>query len=519
MRKTYYFVAGCFIFLTGCQTLDNNELKPQQQTNQTAKIVEPIEPKVDVIPAKVKKIDTWTRIRNGMQFAVPNKKLVRQHRNWYLKHPKHLMRVSKRAQPYMHLIVEEVEKRGLPLELALLPIVESSFDPFAYSHGSASGLWQFTSPMARHFGLKMNWWYDGRRDVYASTIAALDMLEYLYRKTNQNWLYAIAAYNTGEGRVLRAVRKNKRLGKNTDFWSLDLPTETERYVPQLIALADIIKNSDKYGIKLAPIPNTPQLKPIKIDSQIDLALAAELAEMTTEDLYKLNPGYNRWATSPKNSHYLLLPIDKADLFEQAFNNTDPKDRLKWERYQIKSGDSMSVIAKRFNTTNKVIRSINNLKSNQIIAGRYLLIPISAKNDDHYTLTAKARLKRKQNITRGKVKLNYRVQSGDSLWTIAKKHQVKTSELARWNHMAPKDKLSIGKNLVIWKKDSGTKGVIRNVKYKVRSGDSLARIANKFKVKINELRKWNQLENAKYLQPGQMLKLYVDVTKISSARSL
>lgn len=237
---------------------------------------------------------------------VPDKKLVKQYREWYIKHPAHLARVSERAAPFMYLITEELEKRNMPIELALLPIVESAFDPFAYSHGSASGLWQFTSPMAKYFGLKMNWWYDGRRDVPAATHAALDMLQYLHDKTDGNWLYAIAAYNTGEGRVLNAVKQNKRRGLPIDFWSLDLPRETERYVPQLLALADVIKHADKYGIKLAHIPNKPAIDVINVGSQIDLSFAADLADMTLSDLHRLNPGYNRWSTALKGRIHWLF---------------------------------------------------------------------------------------------------------------------------------------------------------------------------------------------------------------------
>ncbi len=415
----------------------------------------------------------------------------------------------------MYLIVEEIEKRNLPLELALLPIVESSFDPFAYSHGSASGLWQFTSPMARHFGLDIDWWYDGRRDVYAATIAALDMLEYLHKKTNGNWLYAIAAYNTGEGRVLRASRNNRRAGKSTSFWALDLPTETERYVPQLLALADIIKHSDKYGLKLAPIPNKPQLRVVQIDSQIDLALAADFAGLSIDEFYKLNPGFNRWATGPEGTYNLLFPVENAERFELALAENGPEKRLKWTRYKIKSGDSLGLIAKKFNTSIRFIKKANHLEKNVIVAGKHLLIPVSAREREDYTLSLPSRLAQKQNTPRGQVKINYQVKSGDSLWIIARQFKIKTSSLARWNHMAPRDTLSVGKKLVIWLKKGKKTGVIRTVNYKVRNGDSLARIANKFKVTVKDLIKWNQLDASKYLQPGQTLSLYVDVTNYSS----
>ncbi|MCL1049030.1 LysM peptidoglycan-binding domain-containing protein [Shewanella abyssi] len=518
MRVPILFVAGGIALLTGCQTLSNqptSEGTPAAPIAAGKVVVESAQPEVVEV---VEVTDIWQRIRLNMQMDIPDEKLVRQYRDWYIKHPQHLKRVSERATPFMFLIVEELEKRNLPIELALLPIVESAFDPFAYSHGAASGLWQFTSPMARHFGLQMNWWYDGRRDVPAATIAALDMLEYLYDKTGNNWLYAIAAYNTGEGRVINAAKRNKKKGIPTDFWHLNLPRETERYVPQLLALADVIKNADEYGIVLTPISNKPQIEIIEIGSQIDLALAAELADMTTSALHKLNPGFNRWATAPAGPHNLVLPVEKAAAFKVALNNTQTSDRLNWERYKIKSGDSLGVIAKRYRTTVSALKSVNDINGNTIVIGKFLLIPVAAKNLDEYLLSAEQRKNRKQNKTRGQQKLTYKVRSGDSLWKIAKQHKIKTSQLASWNSMAPKDPLQIGQKLVIWTGDSTVSKqslteVMRTISYKVRSGDSLARIASKFNVKVSDLVRWNSLEKSKYIQPGQTLKLYVDMTKV------
>ncbi|QFU22608.1 LysM peptidoglycan-binding domain-containing protein [Shewanella eurypsychrophilus] len=513
MRKNIIVIAGAIALLSGCQSFDTSvtdkqepSLEPTVATDMKSSPVTPTV-KIDVVEVT----DVWQRIRLGITFDVPDQKLVNQYRDWYIKHPQHLERVSERAAPFLYLIVEEIEKRGLPIELALLPIVESAFDPFAYSHGAASGLWQFTSPMARHFGLEMNWWYDGRRDVPAATIAALDMMEYLYKKTDGNWLYAIAAYNTGEGRVINAVKRNKRNGKPTDFWSLSLPTETRRYVPQLIALADVIKNSDKYGTKLFPIANKPNIEVIDVGSQIDLALAAGFAGMTTSDLHKLNPGYNRWATAPKGPHNLVLPVERVAEFKVAMADIDVEDRLNWERYQIKSGDSLGLIAQRYRTTPSALRAVNDIKGNTIIAGRHLLIPVAANDPEQYAHTLEQRVKSKQNISRGSEKIDYTVKSGDSFWKIANAHKIKTAQLARWNNMAPKDTLKIGQKLAIWTGSKSNSSVTRKVNYTVRSGDSLARIASKFKVSINDLVRWNALEKTKYIQPGQKLKLYVDVT--------
>ncbi|NKZ40750.1 lytic transglycosylase [Shewanella algae] len=512
----FFMLAGSLSLLGGCQLLSQApESTAEAPVKATPAPVITQAPQVITEP-EVAVTDVWQRIRSQLNMPVPDEKLVRQYRQWYINNPRHLEQISERAAPFMYLIVEQIEERKLPMELALLPIVESAFDPFAYSHGAASGLWQFTAPMALHFGLEINWWYDGRRDVPAATAAALNMMEYLYDKTGENWLYAIAAYNTGEGRVLNAVKRNRQKGQATDFWSLSLPKETERYVPQLLALADVIKNADKYGINLTPIANEQKLEVVDVGSQIDLALAARLAGMEVNELQQFNPGFNRWATAPEGPHKLVLPLDKAKEFEIALASTEPSERLNWLRYKIRKGDSLGVIAKKHHTSIDVIRSVNGISGNNIVAGKHLLIPVALKDASAYPLSKEQRLGQNKS---GKSKRSYQVKSGDSLWQIAKDNGVSVNELVKWNGISAKTPLRPGKQLTIWTKASGksqnANAVMRTVKYKVRSGDSLARIASKFNVTVDDLLEWNQLKASKYLQPGQMLTLFVDVTRVKT----
>lgn len=485
---------------------------------------EPVIPEVVPTPAPItpQQVDNlWQRISMQMAIGQADKKQVIAQRNWYLKHPSYIKRVSDRAAPYLYFIVDEIEKRNIPLELALLPIVESAFDPFAYSHGRASGMWQIIAGTGKRFGLAQNWWYDGRRDVYASTNAALDYLEYLNKYFDGNWLHAIAAYNSGEGRVGRAIKKNRKAGKPTDFWSLGLPSETKDYVPRLLALADILKNAEQYEVNWPKIANQQQVTLVDTKSQIDLAFAAKLAGMELTDLHRLNPGFNRWATDPDGSHRLLLPLDNAKVFQAKLATTSKKDRLNWIRYKIRRGDSLGAIAKRHRTTIDVIQDVNNIKSNNIHAGKYLLIPVAAKNLSDYKLTAQSRLAKKQSQPRRGIKQTHVVKSGDNFWDISRKYKVNYRSIAKWNGMAPKDPLKPGQKLVIWTKGSNSKNsgnanaVMRNITYKVRNGDSIARIAQKFSLKVADVIKWNGLNAKKYIQPGQKLKLYVDVTRINS----
>jgi len=471
------------------------------------------------------------RVRKNfkLDLTLENRRITNQ-LNWYVRNPNYLDRTFKRSARYMHFIVEEILKRDLPMELALLPFVESAYDPFAYSHGRASGLWQFIPGTGKIYGLHQSWWYDGRRDVPASTKAALDYLSYLNKRFDGDWLHALAAYNSGSGRVSKAIRRNKKLGKRTDFWSLKLPKETKAYVPKLLALSKLVLNPEGYGSALPPIPDKPYFKIVKTGAQIDLAQAASLADIDINEIYKLNPGFNQWASSPLGPHRLLIPINKADEFTINLKTLPPKKRLNWNRYSVRNGDSLSVIAKKFNTTPTLIKQVNHLKSNMIRVKQKLLIPIASKGKSYYDLSQQNRLSNKQNNlkgSKGSTKLYYKVKTGDTIWDLALKHKVGVRSLAKWNGMAPTDVLRPGKKLLIWSKantNSATspatklpalfakkRDMIKRIGYRVRKGDSLAKIANKFSVSINNLIVWNKLNKKKYLQPGQKLTIYVDLT--------
>lgn len=463
--------------------------------------------------------DIWEHIRERLEFDIPQNKRVIVQRNWYAKHQSYLDRVAKRAEPFLHYIVQELEAENLPIEMALLPIVESAFDPFAYSHGRASGMWQFVPGTGKRFGMKQNWWYDGRRDVIASTKGAVAYLKYLHKYFDGDWMLALAAYNSGEGRVRRAMKNNARKNKPTDFWSLDLPKETRAYVPKLLALADLVKRPEDFNIKFYEIDNSPVIETVDIKSQLDLAKAARLADLSLAEFQRLNPGFNRWATDPDGPHYLVLPSTKVEQFKTGLAKLSEKERLSWQRYKIKSGDSLIRIANKFHTTPELIRKVNNISGNNIRAGKHLLIPVAAQALDDYILSQDQRLTKTQTKQRNGVKSVHVVKSGDTLWDIGRKYKVSTRSIAKWNGMAPRDTIKPGQELVIWQKvglrqtakNKDAKAIMRNITYRVRKGDSFARIADKFNVKISDIERWNSLSRKQYLQPGQMLKLSVDIT--------
>lgn len=465
--------------------------------------------------------DLWSRIRSGYRLRKQDHAKIDAEIRWYSRHPEYMLRVTKRARRYMFHIVESLEARNMPLEIALLPIVESAFDPFAYSHGRASGMWQIIPGTGKMLGLKQNWWYDGRRDVLASTDAALTYLERLNKRFDGDWLLALASYNSGAGNVSRAIRKNKKRGKPTDFWHLDLPRETKAYVPRLIALSKLIADPAKYTLSLTPIANEPHFEIVDVGSQIDLAQAASLAGINMDILYHLNPAFNRWATDPKGPHTLLVPVGKGDQLREKVSAIPANERVTWERYTIKNGDSLSTIAKRYKISVSSLKTLNKLRSNTIGAGKTLMVPMATESGQHYSYSMDERIAKRHAAVDKKHKgssINYVVKQGDSLWSIGRQYKVSTRALARWNSMAPGDPIRLGQTLKIWTTNpkvpslAKSTGVIRKLFYKVRSGDSLARIAQKFKLSVSDIVGWNQIQSSKYLQPGQKLTLFVDVTK-------
>ena len=521
-----------FINLNGCKLLQlresSNEV-PILKADLKTKISEPTKPALTPIgfcKAKEGPIDpesfsdAWQRVAHQMELAIPDNQRVRAHKSWYLNHPKYLERVTKRSDPYLYFIVEEIERRKLPLELALLPIVESAYDPFAYSHGRASGMWQFIPGTGKGFGLSQNWWFDGRRDVFLSTHAALDYLARLNKRFKGNWLHALAAYNSGQGNVSKAIRNNKKKGKPTDFWSLKLPAETKAYVPKLLALADILRNLQTNNMPWSLVKNEPYFTRIATETQIDLSLAADLSEQSMKEFYKLNPAFNHWATPPNGPHYLLFPIEKAEIFERNLKTVPTNERIAYKRYRIKSGDSLSQIAQKFSTTVALLKKHNQIHKTSIRAGKSLLIPVASKARAQYSKSNQQRLLAKQNTKRQGNKVAVRVSRGDSFWTLSRRYGVGMRQLASWNNMAPTDTLKVGQRLVLWSKQPSIKRAslmsnnqrTKKIHYKVRNGDSFARIADKFNVSLNKIKQWNSsLSKNKYLQPGQSLTLFVDIT--------
>jgi membrane-bound lytic murein transglycosylase D len=316
----------------------------------------------------------WSRLFSLYALPDVDNPRIEQEIQKLLKHPNHLLAIQKRAEPYLYLILQEIESKNLPGELALLPIIESAFRVEARSPMDAVGLWQFMPATGSSFGLKQNWWYDGRRDVYASTEAATSYLKQLNKMLDGNWLLTLASYNWGIGNVQKAIRRNAEHSLDTNYWSLNMPRETMEYVPKLLAVAKLFAHADEYNFPLKNIPNQPFLKAINIDSQLDLSKAAEMAGMSWEEFSTLNPGFKHSISSPDGNYRLLVKIKYAATFKRKLAKLALNERVKWIEHTIQLGEDLNSIAKQHDISVRSLVEINQLNNKPLVIGSILHIP-------------------------------------------------------------------------------------------------------------------------------------------------
>jgi membrane-bound lytic murein transglycosylase D len=454
--------------------------------------------------------DVWDELADRFTLVDAHKAQYQDYLTFYLNNTRHLERASIRAKPYLHFIMQEIRRRNMPTEIALLPIVESAFYPYALSRMQAAGLWQFIPSTGRIYGLKQDWWFDGRQDVYLSTLAALDFLQSLYELNNQDWFLALASYNAGYGRIQQATARLKREDADADvnYWSIRpyLPRETRHYVPQLLAVSYLIKHREKYELAIEAIPNEPYLTRIELDRQIDLNKIADAIGLKAELIKHLNPGYLKSVTPPQGPHNVMIPISHQAAFEQALADNNDLFNIRWQRHTIARGDTLGGIAHRYKTNIAQIRQLNSLRGNTIRAGQTLLIPVPAKA----TSPAPTQLASQSRPTQSaptqadqSAARVHQVKAGESLWTIAHYYQVQTDELAAWNNISPRSTLRIGQKLTIRNAQYG-----HSLQHTVAEGESLWLIARRYQVTVSDLARWNQLKTNTPLQPGTALHVWL-----------
>jgi membrane-bound lytic murein transglycosylase D len=450
--------------------------------------------------------DLFDRMRAGFKLEDgTDRRAVEQQLHWYAANPDYLQRAFGRADLYLYHIVTELERRGMPLELALLPVVESAFEPYAYSRASASGLWQFIPGTGSKFGLKQDWWYDGRRDIVESTRAALDYLQSLHDEFGGDWLLAIAAYNCGEALVERAVEMNRGAGRPVDFWDLWLPRETRAYVPKLLAMKHLVQDPEANGLAFSPIPNRPYFERVPTHGQINLKLAAEIAGISPEDLYELNPAFHRWATDPTGPDFLLLPVQAAAVFQENITQLSADQRLGVTHYTVARGDSIASVARHFHTSVNEIRELNDMPTGGIAVGDDLRVPSAVTELPAKVMLAAARVDGHGRSLRTRVQV---VRRGDSLWTIARRHGMNVNTLAMINGMQPGDALRAGQRIRLSVGSSGHASRRRRVTYTVREGDTVSLIAQLFQCSVPQLLAWNGLSAHSHIHAGQKLHIHV-----------
>ena len=424
--------------------LDANRLPPFEGQREDLKEPRKL-PRVD---RTVKRDDLWQRIRDG--FAMPDLAgpLVAEKTAWYAARPEYLKRVFERSRRYLYHIVDELEKRGMPMELALLPMVESSFNPMAYSRAHASGLWQFIPGTGKRYELAQNWWYDGRRDIVASTSAALDYLQDIY-EMHGDWHLALASYNWGENAVARALEKNRAANLPLDYSSLSMPLETRQYVPKLQALKNIILNPEAFGIELEPIPNQLYFTTITRTRDIDVRLAAKLAEMPVEEFIALNPGFSRPVIRAEHTPRIVLPADRVEVFHENLTKYDDKSLVSWQTYQPKKGDTLESIAKRHGVALAQLKEVNGIGPRARAMPATLVVPTNGASD----------LGRMPIMYAPPIPLSgprtriHTVKAGETLPGIASRYGVSVSDLRRWNKIG---RLSAGQKLTIQTKSAPVK---------------------------------------------------------------
>ncbi len=439
--------------------------------------------------------DFWDELADHYGIGSHDHEDVRYWSDDFASRPHEIRTLVRRAEPYLAVIARQLETASMPAELICIPFLESGFDPNAFSSGTAAGLWQFMPHTADRFGIQRSWWYDGRRDIIASTEAAIRYLAYLH-DIYDDWLLTLAAYNAGEGRVRRAITRNRKAGRPTDFWSLDLPPQTEAYVPRILGLAEIFARPDAFNVTLPALSTVPQTIAVKLPGQLGLPQAAKLADMPLTEVQRLNPAFNSFATDPDGPHRLLLPADKAGAFALALKALPASERVSWSRHKVQAGDTLGELAEDFDTTVSVIRSINKLSGNQIRIGQVLMIPSGANS-------AIASLPASQQTAGARI---YKVRMGDSLWSIARRHDIHVADLTRWNRMSSRSVIRPGQVLLV----TSPSRTERTVYYTVRSGDSLGGIARRYRVRANDIAAMNDLATPDRLRPGQRLKIRVDV---------
>ena len=449
-------------------------------------------------PVIAKKLDTtyesiWERI--AVNSTIQNQPLDEEtlkYLNSYLSNPEQLNKLLVKGEYFIFFVLEQLEKYDLPPELALLPYIESNYDPFSISASGAMGLWQFMPATARIYGLEDTWWYEQRHDPLISTKAAVRYLAYLHNRFGKDLTYTLSAYNGGPTLLEKQIKLNQRMNKDVDYKSLKLPRQTKSYVPKFKAIAELIINSKKYDIQLPKFPNRSVLGQITLDGQIEIFAFSEFSNLKPEFIYKLNAGYTKWASPPGKTTTFNIPIEFVEPLNNKKDGFTQANQINWVTHKVSKGDSLWKIADQYDTEVSVLKKVNYLQSNLLNLNQQLLIPLSnSKNQTFIPYQA------------------HIISEGDTLWGLGIKYGISPTEIAKNNGLKINAGLRIGKQLNI-----GNKNIYRTINskkrtilYSVKQGDSLYRIADIFNIQIKDIIELNAINNNE-IKPGQVLKIII-----------
>ena len=458
---------------------------------QADQYIEPIPLEVSIdIPVYE---NVWDRIKDASSSEQANlDEETLRYINTYLANPAQLDKLLEKGRYFIFFVLEELDRYRLPPELALLPYIESNYDPFSISASGAMGIWQFMPATARIYNLKDTWWYEQRHDPLVSSKAAVRYLAYLHNRFNKEITYTLAAYNGGPTRLEKQIKLNKRAGKPTNYENLKLPKQTREYVPKFRAILELVLNADKYGINLPNFPNKKVLGSIELDGQVEILAFSEFAGLKPEFVYKLNAGYTKWASPPGDKTIFNIPVELEETLNLKKNQFIQTNQINWVTHKVSKGDSLWKIAEEFETEINVLKKVNYLATNVLSLNQELLIPLS--NDQNQTfIPYQAHI----------------ISEGDTLWNLGIQYKISPAEIAKNNGLRINSPLSIGKELNI-----GNKNIYRTINskkrtilYSVKQGDSLYRIADIFNIEISDIRSINELSNNE-IKPGQVLKIII-----------
>ena len=451
-----------------------------------------VTPPIEVPEAVAENVWDYMIINNNYDHDITFDEKTLSYINNHLKDVDKFNEFLSKSYYFIYYVIQELEAADLPPELALIPFVESNYDPFSISPSGAVGLWQFMPKTGRMFNLEKSWWSEDRHDPYRSTHAAIGYFKYLLERFDNDLYLALAAYNAGPTYLDRQINKNKRRNLDYDFWSLDLNKQVTEYIPKYIAIREIEFNSEKYGIVLPDIPLESVVKRIEIPGQVEILTLSEYLEIPPELIYKLNAGYTKWASAPKDKSIFYVPIEKTYLLDSPDSPFDNVNQINWISHIVESGDSLWKLANKYDTEVKIIKKINYLESDLLSLKDTLLIPLSSSKSNNF-------IPYEMHI----------VSEGDTLWNISNKYNIDIKDITRMNSLNQDSLLQLGQQLTI-----GNKNIHRNIEskkrtilYSVKQGDNLYKISDIFDVSVESIKQINDFESSD-LMPGQIIKIAI-----------